>query len=268
MRARSDAGVAGCGAVLSGGQNGGVAPPSVVAVSALAGVALLAMVGAAAALGIDAALDVPTAAVLPTVAAMGATLALSVIGLFVAAPVAVGTALWARWLAPVALRRPARFTIELLGDLPPVLWAVAALALPGVDAPEGAVVLTSLGLGAVAAPTIARRALRALDDVPVARMTAARALGLSAADAVATVALPSAARGLVRAVLLGFSRSLADAVLAVALLGTLLPWAGLPLRIATFTAEGASIEPGAALVGALWGALAVAFSFCARWWTR
>ncbi len=239
---------------------------AVVLVAAAIGATVLAVV----AVGLVArgVLDLGAVSPVRLLAAAGASLGLSLVGLALAAPVAIGTAVWARWLAPAPLRGPARASIEILGDLPPVVWVVAALVVPGFGGPEGAVVLVSLALGAIAAPSVARRALRALDEVAPARMTAARALGLGAAEAVGRVALPSASRGLARATLLGFSRTLGDAVVALALLAGFAPWAGLPMRVVAVEGDRITLVEGAFAAALVWAALALGVALLARRVTR
>lgn len=218
----------------------------------LAGLASLVFAAGLAALLVLAVLQAMHVPAFRVVAATGATVGLVSIGLLVAAPVAVGTAVWAAWFAPLRLRAVARALLLILGDVPPALWALAALVEPSAREVEGALVFASLALGAVAAPTIAARTLRAVERVPAARVLAARSLGLTAAESVYRVVLPSASSAIARAVLLGAARAVADAVVILLLLSSLLPWAGLPLLV---------VDPpdqplgGAALVAVVWAIL-------------
>ncbi len=126
-----------------------------------------------------------------------------------AGPLGVGHAVWVRWLAPTPLRSPVRLVTGLLGDLPPLLWALAVW----VAAPE--VLATPVGvaaLGLLAAPTVAGRALVVLDRVPQGDVLQAVAAGATPAQAVARVGLPATAPGLVRAVVAGAARASGDLV--------------------------------------------------------
>lgn len=196
---------------------------------------------------------------------LAVTALLPVAALGVAAPVAIGVALWVCWLAPPPARSSGRLLIDLLGDVPPVFWAVGATLCPGWDRTEVVVVLAVLALAAVAAPTIARRSLRALDTVPSSRMLAARALGASQAEAIVSLGLPFARRGLVRATLLGLSRALADSVIAVVVVSVLHPRAMLPLWLLPGgEVSVGGVPAGALAVMAIWAALSTALVVVAR----
>ncbi|TVQ92782.1 MAG: hypothetical protein EA397_06415 [Deltaproteobacteria bacterium] len=192
------------------------------------------------------------------------TLGLSTLALLVAAPVAIGTALWARWLAPVRLRPTFLWLISLLGDVPPVVWAVSALVVLQPKEGVEAYFLAVLALGAVAAPSIAARGLRVFETVSPSRMLAAYALGASQAEAVIGVVLPAVWRGLARAILVGFSRAFADTVIVLLLLGPL--WIDapvLPLRVVDPTLSELAL-PGALAAAVVWGLVALAISMLAR----
>lgn len=196
---------------------------------------------------------------------LAVTALLPVAALGVAAPVAIGVALWVCWLAPAPARSSGRLLIELLGDVPPVFWAVGAALCPGWDRTEVVVVLAVLALAAVAAPTIARRSLRALDAVPSSRMLAARALGASQAEAIVTLGLPFARRGLIRAALLGLSRALADSVIAVVVVSVLHPRAMLPLWLLPGGEVSINGVPAGSLaVVTIWAALSTSLAAVAR----
>lgn len=200
------------------------------------------------------------------VAALG-TLLLSLTALIIATPVAIGTALWVRWIAPQAVRPALLWGMATLGDIPSVFWAIAALTLISGWTPQVGLVLACLGLAAVASPTIARRALRSFDDVSEQRMLAARAMGASSSQAALGVALPSVWRGLVRSALLGFARAFGDAVVVLILLATL--WPDAPFLPAVLFAGGADqVLPGALVASFLWAALALGLSLWARGVTR
>lgn len=134
-----------------------------------------------------------------------------------AAPLGIGLALWARWLAPPRLRPTARDTLVTLGGVPPACLAVGLAIVPAGDW-ASAVALTVVGLAVVAVPAIAERAYETLDAVSGEAVLQTVSLGASPSQAVATVVLPQARPGLWRAAVVGLGRAMGETVVVVVLL--------------------------------------------------
>lgn len=133
----------------------------------------------------------------------------------VAGPIGAGVALWSRWLAPHRMRPALSWGLQVLGDVPPVVFAVVVLAALGdLDRWLG----TGLALTFVAVPAVARRCLEVLDDVHDEELLRGVALGASPVQAVTHVALPRVGAALARGSLTGVSRALGDTVIALILL--------------------------------------------------
>lgn len=133
----------------------------------------------------------------------------------IAGPIGAGMALWSRWLAPHLLRPVLSWGIQVLGDVPPVVFAVLVLAALG-DLDRW--VVTGLALTFVAVPAVARRCLEVLEEVQDEDLLRGVALGATPAQAVTHVALPRVGRSLVLGSFTGVARALGDTVIALILL--------------------------------------------------
>ena len=158
------------------------------------------------------------------------TLYSSILALLIAAPIAIGIAVFIAELCPARLKQPLVFLTELLAAIPSVvygLWGIFVL-VPTVRSLE-----TSLpdsirawalfkgppvGLGMLAAglilaimviPFTASIAREVLKSVPIAQREAAYALGATRFEAI-SAALFYARTGIVGAVMLGFGRALGE----------------------------------------------------------
>jgi phosphate transport system permease protein len=167
------------------------------------------------------------------------TLYSSVLALMLAAPIALGIAIFISELCPDWLRRPLVFLTELLAAIPSIvygLWGVFIL-VPfvrqfQVNTPEwlrGVPLFTGppLGVGMLAAAlilavmvipftsSIAREVLRA---VPQAQREGAYALGATRWEAI-RMALFYARTGIIGSVMLGFGRALGETMAVTMLIG-------------------------------------------------
>src|SRR5690349_4200260 len=167
------------------------------------------------------------------------TLYSSVLALLIAAPVALGIAIFISELCPAPLRRPLVFLTELLAAIPSIvygLWGIFVLvpfvrqleadtppwmkALPLFSGPP-------LGLGMLSAAillaimvipfssSVAREVLKA---VPQAQREGAYALGATRWEAI-RMALFYGRTGIVGAVMLGFGRALGETMAVTMLIG-------------------------------------------------
>ena len=167
------------------------------------------------------------------------TLYSSVLALLLAAPVALGIAVFISELCPAPLRAPLVFLTELLAAIPSIvygLWGIFVL-VPAVRALETAVpeswralpLFTGppLGVGMLAAAlvlaimvipftsSIAREVLR---TVPMAQREGAYALGATPFEAI-RAALFYARTGIIGAVMLGFGRALGETMAVTMVIG-------------------------------------------------
>jgi phosphate transport system permease protein len=181
--------------------------------------------------------DVPRArfGALPAVAG---TLLSSLIALVIAAPLAIGVAIFTADLGPRALREPVAFLVNLLAAIPSIvygLWGVFVLIpllrrtvmpalvpfgdlLPLLRGPAYGPSLLAAGLvlAIMILPYIASVSRDVLLAVPQAQREAALALGATPWEVVRDAVLPAAQSGLVGSLMLGLGRALGE-TLAVAM---------------------------------------------------
>ena len=167
------------------------------------------------------------------------TLYSSILALLIAAPIAIGIAVFISELCPAWLTQPMVFLTELLAAIPSIvygLWGIFVL-VPAVRWLEThtPAALNSwqlfsgppLGLGMLAAglilavmvlPFISSVAREVLKAVPAAQREAAYALGATRFEAI-SAALFYARTGIVGAVMLGFGRALGETMAVTMVIG-------------------------------------------------
>lgn len=170
------------------------------------------------------------------------TLVTSLVALLLAAPIALGVAIFLTDLGPRRLQRPIGMLVELLAAIPSVvygLWAALVLApivrttlepaletslgaLPFFRGPKLGVGLlcASLILAVMVLPTIASVSREVLRAVPIELREGGLALGATPWDVVRTIVLPHARRGLFGAILLGFGRAFGETMAVAAVVGS------------------------------------------------
>ena len=151
------------------------------------------------------------------------------IALLIAAPVGVGTAVFVAEYLPRRLRIIIKAALELLAGIPSVVYGLLGIALlrnwiydtfESFELLSGDTLLTAgLLLAIMVLPTVITLADDALSSVPAAQRRAARSLGLSRAEAILTVSLPQARRGLGAALLLALGRSLGETIAVFLVVG-------------------------------------------------
>jgi phosphate transport system permease protein len=173
------------------------------------------------------------------------TLVTSTVAILVAAPVAVGLALFLTEMAPPGLRPIVSFPLELLAGIPSVvygLWGLFVLVPilrekvePLLGATLGHVPLLGalfsgpqIGLGFLAAgillaimilPTITSISIEVLRTVPGAQREAALALGATRWEAIRLAVVPYGRAGIVGAVMLGLGRALGETMAVTMVIG-------------------------------------------------
>jgi phosphate transport system permease protein len=167
------------------------------------------------------------------------TLYSAVLALIIAAPIALGIAVFIAELCPAQLKQPLVFLTELLAAIPSIvygLWGILVL-VPAVRAFEAAMpdalralpvfAGPPLGVGMLAAglvlammvvPVTASVAREVLRAVPAAQREGAYALGATRFEAI-RAALFHARTGIVGAVMLGFGRALGETMAVTMVIG-------------------------------------------------
>jgi phosphate transport system permease protein len=167
------------------------------------------------------------------------TLYSSILALLIAAPIALGIAIFIAELCPAALRQPLVFLTELLAAIPSIvygLWGIFVL-VPAVRAVESSMpdalralplfAGPPLGLGMLAAalilavmivPFTSSVSREVLKSVPAAQREGAYALGATRFEAI-RAALYYARTGVVGAVMLGFGRALGETMAVTMVIG-------------------------------------------------
>src|SRR5437762_9144896 len=167
------------------------------------------------------------------------TLYSSVLALLIAAPIALGIAVFIAELCPAVLRQPLVFLTELLAAIPSIvygLWGIFVL-VPAIRSIEVSTPDTlrqlplfsgpPLGVGMLAAavilaimviPFTSSVSREVLKSVPVAQREGAYALGATRFEAI-RAALYYARTGIVGAVMLGFGRALGETMAVTMVIG-------------------------------------------------
>ena len=165
----------------------------------------------------------------------------SLIALAIAVPVSIGLAIFLSDLAPLRLRKPLGFLVELLAAIPSVVygfWGIFVLvpllretvepllikylgAIPFFEGPP-------LGFGMLAAgvilaimivPTITSVTREVLKAVPDTHREAAVGLGATPWDTIRYAVLPAARSGIVGAIILGLNRALGETMAVTMVIG-------------------------------------------------
>jgi len=153
----------------------------------------------------------------------------SLVALFLAAPIGLGAAVFTAEYLPPRARMPVKTLIELLAGIPSVVYGLLGILLlrdwvyerfARFDPLSGDTLLTAgVLLAVMILPTIVTLGDDALRAVPAAQRRAARALGLLRAESILHVVLPQARRGLGAALLLATGRALGETVAVFLVVG-------------------------------------------------
>lgn len=157
------------------------------------------------------------------------TIVVALIALLLAAPIGIGAAIFAAELIHPRLRLVLKIAVELLAGIPSVIYGLLGIlllrdwiyrALTPFDPLSGDTLLTAgILLAVMVLPTVMTLSDDALRGVPSAQRLAARALGLTQAEAILSVSLPQAAPGILAAVLLGLGRALGETIAVFLIIG-------------------------------------------------
>ncbi len=177
----------------------------------------------------------------------------SAIALVLAAPLALGAAIWTAEYMSDRRRWWVKVPIELLAGVPSVVFGLLGVLLlrdwiyrllEPFEPLSGDTLLTAgVLLAVMILPTVMTLADDALRGVPGSQRRAARALGATKAESVVKVALPQAAPGLGAALLLGLGRAMGETIAVFLVVGRMDNQALLGFR--------AWLEPGQTLTSKL-----------------
>ncbi len=157
------------------------------------------------------------------------TLVVALIALLLSAPIGIGAAIFTAEFLPARPRLIIKVAIELLAGVPSVVYGLIGILLlrnwiydlfARFDPLSGDTLLTAgVLLAVMILPTIMTLSDDALRSVPAEQRRAARGLGLTATEAIFSVSLPQAARGLIAALLLGLGRALGETIAVFLVVG-------------------------------------------------
>jgi len=163
------------------------------------------------------------------------TLVVSFIGLVIALPLAVGTALFLTYYAPHWIKRPLTIMVDLMAAIPSViygLWGFFILMphaiywakllhkylgfIPFFDMPapvyERSPFIAGIVVGIMIVPIIAAISREVFSQVPLDRVQAAYALGASKWTMIRSVVLPFGASGIAGGAMLGLGRAMGETI--------------------------------------------------------
>lgn len=171
------------------------------------------------------------------------TLVSSLVALLIAAPLAIGVAIYIAELAPPWLRRPLGFFVDLLAAIPSVvygLWGVFVLvpalreyvmpflrdtmhlgATPFFSGPAYGPSMLAAGvvLAIMVLPYISSVSREVLLAVPRSQREAALALGATRWEAIRGAVLPFAKSGIIGGIILGLGRALGETMAVTMVIG-------------------------------------------------
>ncbi len=149
------------------------------------------------------------------------TLYLTGIGLLVAVPAGIGSAIYLAEYASPRMRKLLKPTLEVLAGVPTIVFGYFALTFVtphilralGIEVGSFNALSAGLVLGVLVLPTIATVADDALVSVPGSLREGAFGLGASRMQVSTRVVLPAALSGVVAALVLGASRAIGETVI-------------------------------------------------------
>ncbi|MEC8025658.1 MAG: ABC transporter permease subunit [Myxococcota bacterium] len=145
---------------------------------------------------------------------LNGTLLTTVTALVVAMPLGLFIALYLTEFAPTTVRNYLKGALEVLSAVPPIIWAFFAVAglASEVSHNKPSAILAGLVLGIMILPMTATLIEDAIFHVPKSLLESAVALGATRLQALLRVIIPTAAPGIVAAVLLSFSRAVSETI--------------------------------------------------------
>lgn len=160
---------------------------------------------------------------------LAATLTVAALAALIAAPLGIGTAIFARCWAPPWLGRLLRAVQIILAGTPSVVFGVWGLTVvvPWIAAwqPPGASVLAAaIVLAMMIVPTVALTTDAAIAGVPTNVTCGAAALGMRKGAVCIRVTLPAARRGVLAGLVLAFGRAIGETMAVLMVAGNVVQW--------------------------------------------
>ena len=163
------------------------------------------------------------------------TMVVSLIGLFIAVPIAVGTALFLTYYAPEGIKKPLTIAVDLMAAIPSViygLWGFFVLMPYAVyweklihkylgfipifkmQAPvfERSPFIAGIVVGIMIIPIITAISREVFSQVPLDRIQAAYALGATKWTMIRSVVLPFGSSGVAGGAMLGLGRAMGETI--------------------------------------------------------
>jgi phosphate transport system permease protein len=151
------------------------------------------------------------------------TLFTALIALVIAVPLSLGVALFITQMAPLRLKRPLVYLIDLLASVPSVvfgLWGILVLA-DGLGL--GRSFLTAgIVLAIMIIPIVTSVSREVIETTPPSEKEAAWAVGSTRWETIKVAILPHSAGGLMGAVILGLGRAMGETIAAALVIGSAL----------------------------------------------
>lgn len=183
------------------------------------------------------------------------------IGLTVAVPLGLGSAMLLSEYASDRLRRLLKPILELLAGVPSVVYGFFALyfigpvlleGVFGLELPTFNALQAGLVLGIMIIPTVASLAEDAMSAVPQALRQGSAALGSNRMHTTLRVVFPAAISGIIAAVVLGMSRAVGETMIVLLAAGGLAQLTADPTEpVLTMTAHIAKAATGQNAVGSI-----------------
>ncbi|MGJ8642335.1 MAG: phosphate ABC transporter permease subunit PstC [Luteolibacter sp.] len=158
-----------------------------------------------------------------------ASVIVSLIALILAAPVAIGAAIFISEYLPHSLRSWAKTAVEFLAAVPSVVYGLLGIIflrewmaerLAAFDPLSGDMLATAgVLLAIMVLPTIATFTEDAIRSIPESQRSAARGLGLTRSQTILHVVLPQARPAIIGACLLGMGRALGETIAVFLVVG-------------------------------------------------
>jgi phosphate transport system permease protein len=178
------------------------------------------------------------------------TFLLTAIGILIAVPIGVGTALWlVEYGRPAPLARVVESVVEVIAGAPSIVLALFGLTLfshqvlaflsytaTGADAPTGrSFLIAGMMMSLIALPLVVGATREALMAVPNHMREASLALGKTKGATIRRVLLPSIRPGIATGATLGMGRIVGDTAIVIILLGATLGIGPAPSGLPGFT---------------------------------
>jgi phosphate transport system permease protein len=146
------------------------------------------------------------------------SLIVTVVGMTVAGPIGLGTAVYLSEYASRRVRRLVKPTIEILAGVPSVVVGFFALTFIAPEliqrfregTPQQTMLAAGIGVGVLIIPLVASIAEDAMRSVPRSLREASYGMGANKATTVVKVVLPAAVSGLVAAFIVAVSRAIGE----------------------------------------------------------